>query len=41
MFHVDGTRRRRTMDDARRRWYAQWRAARFARWIREGLASVR
>jgi hypothetical protein len=28
---VDGTRSRRTRDSARQRWYARWRATRFAR----------
>jgi hypothetical protein len=28
---MDGTRTRRTRDSARQRWYARWRAVRFAR----------
>jgi hypothetical protein len=39
---MDATRKRRTADPARQRWYARWRALRFARrFFRDPAAEIR
>jgi hypothetical protein len=37
---MDGTRTRRTRDSARQRWYARWRAVRFARHLGFRIATI-